>query len=70
MSEWNGEHGMLAAMPVSDRVEQSERAAFRRINSERLLAGGREVIVDHEGQEYHLRHTRKGGLILTKYRNG
>ncbi len=25
-----------------------------------------EIIIEHAGQEYHLRHTRAGKLILTK----
>ncbi len=31
-----------------------------------LLAGGREVLLEHEGQLYHLRLTANGKLILTK----
>jgi len=38
----------------------------RRLASDDLLAGPDEVIIEHAGQEYHLRHTRAGKLILTK----
>jgi hemin uptake protein HemP len=38
----------------------------RRLASDDLLAGRDEVIIEHSGQEYHLRHTRAGKLILTK----
>ncbi|MGQ0593626.1 MAG: hemin uptake protein HemP [Gammaproteobacteria bacterium] len=38
----------------------------RRLTSRDLLAGGDELIIEHAGQEYHLRHTRAGKLILTK----
>jgi hemin uptake protein HemP len=38
----------------------------RRLTSRNLLAGRDEVIIEHAGQEYHLRHTRAGKLILTK----
>ncbi|MFH0342622.1 MAG: hemin uptake protein HemP [Chromatiales bacterium] len=38
----------------------------RRLASDDLLAGRDEVIIEHAGQEYHLRHTRAGKLILTK----
>jgi len=38
----------------------------RRLASDDLLAGRDEVIIDHAGQEYYLRHTRAGKLILTK----
>ncbi len=41
-------------------------APKRRLASCDLLAGGDEVIIEHGGQEYHLRHTRAGKLILTK----
>ncbi|WP_425481165.1 hemin uptake protein HemP [Dyella choica] len=38
----------------------------RRISSQRLLAGERELVIQHMGNEYHLRLTRNGKLILTK----
>ncbi len=41
-------------------------APKRRLASDDLLAGRDEVIIEHAGQEYHLRHTRAGKLILTK----
>ncbi|MBA2126041.1 hemin uptake protein HemP [Hyphomicrobium methylovorum] len=31
-----------------------------------LMQGQREIILDHRGQEYHLRITATGKLILTK----
>ena len=37
-----------------------------RIDSHRLLSGGRELVIDHAGQEYRLRLTRNDKLILTK----
>jgi hemin uptake protein HemP len=37
-----------------------------RIDSHRLLAGGRELVIDHAGQQYRLRLTRNDKLILTK----
>ena len=40
--------------------------AAQRIDSHRLLAGGRELVIDHAGQEYRLRLTRNDKLILTK----
>jgi hemin uptake protein HemP len=43
-----------------------DTTAERRITSRDLLAGRDEVIIEHAGQEYHLRHTRAGKLILTK----
>ena len=37
-----------------------------KIRSVDILAGAREVLIEHEGDEYRLRHTSKGKLILTK----
>jgi hemin uptake protein HemP len=31
-----------------------------------ILAGGREAILEHDGQDYRLRITANGKLILTK----
>lgn len=38
----------------------------QRIDSHRLLAGSRELVIEHAGQEYRLRLTRNDKLILTK----
>lgn len=37
-----------------------------RFNSAVLLGGAREVIIEHAGEEYRLRLTNQGKLILTK----
>lgn len=34
--------------------------------SEALLAGGRQAVIEHRGQQYVLRLTSSGKLILTK----
>lgn len=39
---------------------------LRRVKVSELLAGAREVLLEHEGQLYHLRLTANGKLILTK----
>jgi hemin uptake protein HemP len=44
----------------------SSASPVRRISSQRLLAGERELVIQHLGSEYHLRLTRNGKLILTK----
>lgn len=41
-------------------------AVTRRISSDSLLEGGRELVIQHLGSEYHLRLTRNDKLILTK----
>jgi len=60
-------------MPVRDepRPGQTEDAPptgqrLRRLKVSELLAGEREAILEHSGQEYRLRITASGKLILTK----
>jgi hemin uptake protein HemP len=38
----------------------------KRINSTELFGGAREVLIEHSGVLYRLRHTSQGKLILTK----
>lgn len=38
----------------------------RRVNSEALLGQEGRVVIEHEGQQYLLRQTQAGKLILTK----
>jgi len=40
--------------------------ALPRIRSSELMSGSREIIIQHDGQEYRLRITNAGKLILTK----
>ncbi|WP_254424575.1 hemin uptake protein HemP [Rhodanobacter sp. C05] len=40
--------------------------ATRQVSSMSLLAGARELVIQHRGSEYHLRLTRNDKLILTK----
>jgi hemin uptake protein HemP len=44
----------------------SPDAATRRVSSQMLLKGERELVIQHQGNEYHLRLTRNDKLILTK----
>lgn len=41
-------------------------AAERRVSSQALLGSDGKVIIDHNGQEYLLRKTQAGKLLLTK----
>ncbi|OOG60375.1 hemin transporter [Rhodanobacter sp. C03] len=41
-------------------------AGTRHVSSQSLLAGARELVIQHQGGEYHLRLTRNDKLILTK----
>lgn len=37
-----------------------------RFDSRALLRGDREILIEHAGETYRLRHTRNDKLILTK----
>lgn len=41
-------------------------AGTRHVSSQTLLDGARELVIQHQGSEYHLRLTRNDKLILTK----
>lgn len=44
----------------------SERPSSpRRVTSSDLFAGGREIVILHDGRQYFLRITQNGKLILT-----
>jgi len=49
--------------PAESHLPWSQR---RRISCADLMHGAREVIIVHEGEEYVLRITKSGKLILTK----
>lgn len=51
---------------IGEEGSDRSTSAIRRISSQRLLAGERELVIQHMGSEYHLRLTRNGKLILTK----
>jgi hemin uptake protein HemP len=56
-----------ASNPAADGTEATPRpAGAHRVRVETLLAGRREVIIEHRDEEYRLRLTSKGKLILTK----
>jgi hemin uptake protein HemP len=47
-----------------DKVVMLDRN--RRIYSDSLFSHGDEVFIQHQGEQYRLRRTRNGKLILTK----
>jgi hemin uptake protein HemP len=66
----------VATLPLPS-IEHSSRAggsssathnlpAQRQFDSRSLFGGAQEVRIEHYGQEYRLRQTRNGKLILTK----
>ncbi len=54
------------AAPESDPEITGSGVASRRVTSETLFRGHRELRILHAGQEYRLFVTSKGRLILTK----
>jgi hemin uptake protein HemP len=53
--------------PTSDpKTSGAPGGGLRRLKVSELLAGEREAILEHGGQEYRLRITANGKLILTK----
>ncbi len=52
----------------SDKTCESivPRPTENRISTDKLLNGARELIIEHTGEEYRLRITSRGKLILTK----
>ena len=54
-------------MPGSPAIKPPPAAKpVKRIAVSELLNGGREVVLLHDGDEYRLRLTSNGKLILTK----
>jgi len=62
----------LLSLPATAAAESRHRPSRtlagpqRRVSSLALLAGARELVIQHQGNEYHLRLTRNDKLILTK----
>lgn len=58
----------LSSNDVSCRPAERVQAASaqRQFDSRSLFGDAREVRIEHFGQEYRLRQTRNGKLILTK----
>jgi len=52
--------------PRFDRPDPVGGASRKRWTSSDLFDGDQEILIDHAGQEYRLRITRQGKLILTK----
>ncbi|ECG8588975.1 hemin uptake protein HemP [Salmonella enterica subsp. salamae] len=52
--------------PTEMDIATPPPADERRINSQTLLGPDGKVIIDHNGQEYLLRKTQAGKLLLTK----
>ena len=73
MSTTLGRPAEVAGLPRPFRLLSLKRsgdaapaAPVRSVSSQTLLAGGRELVIQHQGSEYRLRLTRNDKLILTK----
>ncbi len=55
----------MASVPASEG-RTNEAAGRHTVSSTDLFQGGRELVIRHDGEEYRLRITRAGKLILTK----
>lgn len=55
-----------AEQPPANANPTSILPTDRRISSQDLLGEAARIVIEHEGQEYLLRQTQAGKLILTK----
>jgi hemin uptake protein HemP len=51
---------------ASNAATSTAAARKLRIESQRLFQGNREIVIVHHDEEYNLRITKNGKLILTK----
>jgi hemin uptake protein HemP len=58
--------GKPAQAPAPQLAVPAVAADVARVSSQQLLAGGKEVLIEHHGTLYRLRETALGKLILTK----
>ena len=60
-------HDSLEPLDIALFTKQDITPALRqRLHSAELFGTAREVVIEHAGEEYRLRLTRQGKLILTK----
>ncbi|MDD5461768.1 MAG: hemin uptake protein HemP [Methylococcales bacterium] len=51
---------------MQDSNLNSTQGTHTRLHSKELFGEAREIVIEHAGDEYRLRLTRQGKLILTK----
>ena len=72
MGAWRGtgrerhDHGRWSPGPDAPREKAAAPPARRTVASDDLFQGLRELVILHRNDEYRLRITRAGKLILTK----
>jgi hemin uptake protein HemP len=52
--------------PTSDSPAGASKDSPKVVSAQELFAGEREICIEHEGERYVLRITRRGKLILQK----
>lgn len=57
---------MLRVSRNIDKAPAAPRAKPRRLTTAELIGDARELVIEHAGDEYRLRITSNGKLILTK----
>jgi hemin uptake protein HemP len=63
----NKQTPLLDPLDIAFSAKQEITPALRqRLQSAELFGTAREVVIEHAGEEYRLRLTRQGKLILTK----
>jgi hemin uptake protein HemP len=53
-------------MPEVGRLREKAKTVVRTLTSRELFADASVVVIEHEGEQYRLRSTKKRKLILTK----
>ena len=56
----------LAAKRLTDTAVAASNGKKPRIESNHLFQGNSEIVIVHQNEEYNLRITKNGKLILTK----
>lgn len=59
-------NSMTPPQPSQQTPKDAEKAEPLTVSSDTLLAGRRELIIEHDNQRYRLLLTRSNKLILTK----
>jgi hemin uptake protein HemP len=57
---------MGCALDQQNKAEMGSKSKALRLTTERLFEGRTEILIVHGNEEYRLRITKNGKLILTK----
>jgi len=62
----NSDKAKVSSPQAAGILPSGDIPTMPRMRSDTLFAGSRELVIQHGGEEYRLRITSKGKLILTK----